>query len=123
MCVSYMRRIAQDKASALLQKMPSGVIMVNDKMEVIEVNKSFSKMLGSEIESLFELNPGLAGADVKKLVPFHKLFSTVLQNGEEYLEKDIRENGKLLHVSIFTIQKQIVGYRILQFLFLHRSRY
>lgn len=105
MCVSYMRRIAQDKASALLQKMPSGVIMVNHKMEVIEVNKSFAQMLGSEIESLFELNPGLTGAQVEKLVPFHKLFSSVLQNGEEYLEKDIRENGKLFHVSIFTIQK------------------
>lgn len=105
MCVSYMRRVAQDKASALLQKMPSGVIMVNQNMEVIEANKSFANMLGNEIESLFEINPGLAGADVSKLVPFHKLFSTVLQNGEEYLEKDIREDGKLFHVSIFTIQK------------------
>lgn len=105
MCVSYMRRIAQDKASALLQKMPSGVIMVNQNMEVIEANKSFAKMLGNEIETIFELNPGLAGADVTKLVPFHKLFSTVLQNGEEYLERDIREKGKLFHVSIFTIQK------------------
>lgn len=105
MCVSYMRRIAQDKASALLQKMPSGVVMVNEEMKVIELNESFARMLGAEVEMIYEANPGLAGADITKLVPFHKLFLSALNHGESNIEKDIRHNGRLFHVSVFTIQK------------------
>lgn len=108
MCVSYMKRVAQDKASALLQKMPSGVIMVNANMQVIELNRSFAQMMGEEMNTIYEINPGLAGADVKKLVPFHKMFSSVLQSGEEYLEKDIRVEGKMFHASIFSIQKHAI---------------
>jgi iron only hydrogenase large subunit-like protein len=108
MCVSYMKRVAQDKASALLQKMPSGVIMINAKMQVIELNLSFAQMMGEELINIYEVNPGLSGADVKKLVPFHKLFSSVLQSGEDYLEKDIRIEGKMFHASIFSIQKHAI---------------
>jgi len=108
MCVSYMRRIAQDKATALLQKIPSGVVMVNEDLKVIESNKSFSKLLGEDIEMIYEINPGLEGADLKKLVSFHKLFSSVLKSGKDIVEKDIRENNRLMHASIFTIQKHRV---------------
>jgi iron only hydrogenase large subunit-like protein len=108
MCVSYMRKIAQNKASALVQKMPSGVVMVNEHMKIIESNKNFAKILGQDIEMIYEINPGLVGADLKKVVSFHKLFASVLQSGEDIIEKDIRENGRLIHISVFTIQKNKV---------------
>lgn len=105
MCVSYMRKVANDKATVLLQKMPSGVLLVDEDMKVIESNKSFAKMMGPEIEMINETNPGLAGANVAKLVSFHKLFSSVLSTGKDIMERDVRFNDKLFKVSIFTVLK------------------
>lgn len=105
MCVSYMRKIAQDKSSALLGKIPSGVVIVNDHLKVIEANRNFARIMGGEIESIFETIPGLVDADLQKLVPFHKLFASVLATGEEHLERDVRFGSKMLHISIFSIQK------------------
>ena len=41
MCVTYMRQLAHKKANALIQKMPSAVVIVNDAMRVIEFNAAF----------------------------------------------------------------------------------
>lgn len=105
MCVSYMRKVANDKATVLLQKMPSGVLLVDEDMKVIESNKSFAKMMGPEIEMINETNPGLAGANVAKLVSFHKLFSSVLSTGKDIMERDVRFSDKIFKVSIFTVLK------------------
>ncbi len=110
MCASYMRKVASDKASALLQKMPSGVVIVDDKLKIVESNASFARILGEDIERLYAIDPGLAGADLTKTVPFHKLFASVLQTGQDTLERDVRYEKGLLHVSIFTVQQhKLVG--------------
>lgn len=108
MCVSYMKKVAHDKATTLLHKMPSGVVMVGEDLKIIESNKNFAKILGDDIESIYDFNPGLVGADLTKVISFHKLFGSVLANGENILERDVRENGKLFHVSIFSVQKHKV---------------
>ncbi|MFN3554779.1 MAG: [Fe-Fe] hydrogenase large subunit C-terminal domain-containing protein [Bacteroidales bacterium] len=104
MCVSYMRRVAQNKASVLLQRIPSGVMIVDDNLKVIECNRNMANMLGEEVKLIFEAKPGLPGADVRKLMPFHKLFRTVLDTGKDIIDREIRLNGSFLKVSIFTIQ-------------------
>lgn len=104
MCVSYMRKVAHDKASVLLQKIPSGVVLVDERLKVIEANRSLSKMLGDEVALIFEANPGMEGADLHKLLSFHKVFATVLNSGQEVLELDVKEQGRRLNVSVFTIQ-------------------
>ncbi|MCY1633579.1 [Fe-Fe] hydrogenase large subunit C-terminal domain-containing protein [Marinifilum sp. D737] len=110
MCVSYMRKIAQDKSSALLRKIPSGVVIVNDELKIIEANQSFAGILGEEIEEVYETIPGLVDADLKKIIPFHKLFASALATGVDNLERDIKHDNKMLHVSIFSIHKhKIVG--------------
>lgn len=110
MCVSYMRRVAHDKATVLLQRMPSGVIIVDDNLKIVECNQNVTKMLGSEIQSIYDANPGMAGANIQKILPFYKLFSTVLSTGTDLLDKDVKYNGHILKISIFTIQPhKIVG--------------
>ncbi|PXY02857.1 hypothetical protein DF185_01830 [Marinifilum breve] len=110
MCVSYMRKIAQDKSSALLRKIPSGVVIVNDELKIIEANQSFAGILGEEIEEVYQTIPGLVDADLKKIIPFHKLFASALTTGVDNLERDIKHENKMLHVSIFSIHKnKIVG--------------
>jgi len=104
MCVSYMRRVAQNKATVLLQRMPCGVVIVDDKLNVIECNKNLTYMLGEEVKNIFEAKPGLNGADVRKLFPFHQLFQTVLDTDKDIIDREIRLNGSFLKVSIFTIQ-------------------
>lgn len=110
MCASYMRNLAGQKSSALIQKMPSGVVIVNDKLEIVESNRNFSRIIGGDTEILYDLTPGLTGADIRKIAPFYKLFASLLQTGEKNLEKDVSYNSKLIHLSLFTIQEnKIVG--------------
>ena len=110
MCASYMRKVAHDKATVLLQKIPSGVVIIDDNLKIIESNKSFAKILGEETLMIWDVNPGLGGANLTKLVSFHKFFASLLSSGSENIECDVKHNGKLLHMSLFSIQPhKIVG--------------
>lgn len=105
MCVSYMRKLAQKKADALLKAMPTGVVVVDEGLTIVECNQNFARLLGKEIEELYETKPGLEKASLKKLVPFVDLFETVLETGIDILEKDIRYGEKILRGSIFTVER------------------
>jgi len=114
MCISYMRKIAQNKASVLLQKIPSGVVMVDENLKIIDCNRQFAELLGKETVMIFDSNPGMAGADLRKLVSFHKLFSSLLLSGEEKTENDIREGDNYYHVSVVNIQNYKIACGIIQ---------
>ncbi|MGQ1909480.1 [Fe-Fe] hydrogenase large subunit C-terminal domain-containing protein [Marinifilum sp. RC60d5] len=107
------RRLAQEASetvSAMLQKLPSGLVIVDENLKVIESNKSFVDLLGEETQMLNEIIPGLVDADLTKLISFHKLFSTVILNGEDILNRDVHFGSQLFNVSVFTIKKnKIVG--------------
>ncbi len=104
MCISYMRKIAQDKTNILLKKMPSGIVIVNDKLKVVDANKNFADILGDEVKMIFEANPGLYGADITKLIPYHNLFSQVLETGVDIIEQDIRDGERYYTLSVFSVQ-------------------
>ncbi|MEG2336443.1 MAG: (Fe-S)-binding protein, partial [Bacteroidales bacterium] len=114
MCVSCMRKEAQDKASILLQKMPYGVVMVDDNLKVMDANHKFAEMLGDEILFLFDAQPGLKGVDLKKLIPFYSHFESVLSTGVDVIEHDIRDGENYYHLSLMTIQKYKTVCGILQ---------
>jgi len=105
MCISYMRKVAQHKASVLLQKMPSGVVIVDETLHIIDCNRKFAGMMGKDTQVIFENNPGLAGADLRQLLPFHKYFSSLITSGEEMIEQDVHDHDNYFHVSVITIQK------------------
>ncbi|MDQ0291526.1 [Fe-Fe] hydrogenase large subunit C-terminal domain-containing protein [Oligosphaera ethanolica] len=111
MCVSYMRKLANKKANTLIQTMPSGVIIVQENMNVVECNRRFAEMLGDDIKDAFEVSPGLEGASAQKLVPFlTKYFDQVLETGCDISYRDIENNGSVYNVTIFTIEPhRIVG--------------
>jgi iron only hydrogenase large subunit-like protein/PAS domain-containing protein len=106
MCVSYMRDLAQKKANALVRAMPSGVVVADASLKVVECNENFVHLLGSDAEALYEAKPGLAGADLSRLLPFAELFSHVLaEEGPDSIERDLRFGERFLHGSIFVIDK------------------
>ncbi|WP_439185581.1 [Fe-Fe] hydrogenase large subunit C-terminal domain-containing protein [Carboxylicivirga taeanensis] len=114
MCVSYMRMVAHHKATILVQKIPSGVVIIDDDYKVVEMNASFARLMGAETELCYEANPGMRGADLDKLGNFAKLFKTALHTGKEYYELPVTENNKNLQLSIFNIQKHKLVTGIIQ---------
>lgn len=105
MCVSYMRKMAQNKASVLLQKMPYGFVIVNENMKVLESNKLFARICGKDALLAYDAKPGLEGADICKITSFHRLFQNLLESGNDVLEKHIHFDRTVLHITVFTIQK------------------
>ncbi|MDP4116868.1 MAG: [Fe-Fe] hydrogenase large subunit C-terminal domain-containing protein [Bacteroidota bacterium] len=110
MCVTYMRQLAQKKANALIATMPSGIVIVDDKLKIVESNLNWAKLIGEEAEMMFDVKPGLEGASLVKMVPFHNLFQNVIDSGIDIVGKEIEYNGTILLFSIFTIEKhKVVG--------------
>jgi iron only hydrogenase large subunit-like protein/uncharacterized Fe-S cluster-containing protein len=110
MCLSYMRKLAHNKANALIRTMPSGVVIVDSDLRIIECNRNFARLLGDDIEMVYDARPGLEGARLEKLTDFSREFKTVLVSGEDIEGKDIHSRDKNLYLSVFSIEKhQVVG--------------
>ncbi|WP_304239719.1 [Fe-Fe] hydrogenase large subunit C-terminal domain-containing protein [Gracilinema caldarium] len=104
MCVSYMRKLAQKKANGLIRAIPSGVVIVDNGLSIVECNYNFARILGDEALQLWEAKPGLEGASLIKLLPFHRYFQDVL-DGADAIDRDIRFNSRILHTTIFGIER------------------
>lgn len=99
-------------SSHMLHKITAGIVIINKDFKVIDSNESFSKLMGEEIENLYETIPGLLGADLNMLVPdtIYKMMSNIMASGEKSIERDVKFQNKLLHVSVVTIYKnRVVG--------------
>lgn len=127
MCVTYMRQLAHKKANALIQKMPSAVVIVDEALRVVEHNTAFASLFRGKAAGVQagrgapaagktvagEL-PALEGTSLSVLVPFHPLFTSILKSGVDVLERDLRYRETILHISIFTIEKHCIVGAILQ---------
>ena len=101
---------ALETNKTMLQKLPTAIVLVDENLKITDSNKSFVQIVGDEAKELNEVVPGLVGADLKSLIPFHKYFSSVLMSGEDITNRDVELNEKLVNISIFTIKKnKIVG--------------
>ncbi len=105
-------REASEINKAMIQKLPSGVVILDDSLKIIQANESFISLLGDEAIEINEVIPGLTGADLKTLLPYniHNLFTYVLANNENITDRDILYNDKQFSISVFVIRKEkIVG--------------
>lgn len=110
MCVSYMRQLAQKKANGLVKAIPSGVVIVNKDMTIVECNKNFARLMGSDIEEMFEIKPGLEGADLSEMTKSASLFKSALSpGGPEVIEREVREKKRILHYIVFVIEKEEIA--------------
>ena len=114
MCTAYMRKLAQKKANALMKKMPAAVVIVDADLKIIECNPSFVRLFANGAGLATEESPGLEGVDLEEVVPFHSLFSSVLETGSDIIDKDIRHRKGILHATIFSIEKNSVVGGILE---------
>jgi len=103
-------RQAAETTTAMLNKIRAGVVIVDEDLKIIESNNSFVNMLGEDAQHINEMIPGLKGAELSSLLPFPKLFSAVLNSGQDVLNRDTSIGDSVLNVSVFTIEKnKIVG--------------
>ncbi|GHU39574.1 hydrogenase [Spirochaetia bacterium] len=106
MCAAHIRNLSEKQTNGLLQAIPSGVVVVDKRLKIIDCNKSFAKFFGSEIVELFDLSPGLSGAMLDMITSAHVYFSDFLYSGDsEHEEYEFRENNKIYHLNLFTIEK------------------
>lgn len=111
MCVSFMRKLAQKQANALIKSMPAGVIIVNNNLEVIECNRKLALMFGDDLLLGYDARPGLAGADARRMLPKQlcQIIENVLENGTEVNYEAFKVAGKLYNISAFVIEKDTVA--------------
>ncbi|MEN8229029.1 MAG: [Fe-Fe] hydrogenase large subunit C-terminal domain-containing protein [Bacteroidota bacterium] len=105
-------REASEIVRRMLHKLPSMVVICDQQLKIIQTNDSFIELLGEDAKEINEVVPGLAGADLKTLLPynFYNLFTYVLTHNESITNRDLIHEGKMLNVSIFVIEKsKIVG--------------
>jgi iron only hydrogenase large subunit-like protein len=105
MCATYTRQLAQKKANALLQKMPSAVVIVDAELKIVECNADFVRQFTAGDASVKTLEGKALGA----VMPFSSLFRRVLESGEDLVSHDIRYQRSTLNTSIFTIEPRAPG--------------
>jgi PAS domain-containing protein len=101
-----------ETSRAIMNQIPSGVVIVDDKLKITSSNRSFIDLLGEEAREIDEIIPGLRGADLKTLVPvqFYKVFQNVLATGQNILSRDVKVEEAFLNLSVFSIKdKKVVG--------------
>ncbi len=105
-------REASEITRTMLQKLPSGVVILDDTLKILQANQSFIELMGEDAIEINEVIPGLTGADLKKLLPYnlYKLFTYVLVNNKNITNRDINYNERQFSLSVFVIRKnKIVG--------------
>lgn len=104
MCVSYMRKLAMNKANALIRAMPSGVVIADENLAIVECNRLFAEMMGPECVMIFEARPGMEGASLAKVAPFSRLFREALDIHGESISKDLRLGDRVIRLMVFPIE-------------------
>ncbi|MCG8698939.1 MAG: 4Fe-4S dicluster domain-containing protein [Bacteroidales bacterium] len=96
---------------AMLEKLRAGVVMVDSKLQVVKANKTFARILGEEALDIFDIVPGLEGADLKKMFPqdICQLFTYVLENAESIDSRDVRYGENILNLSIFSFHENRIA--------------
>jgi iron only hydrogenase large subunit-like protein len=105
-CASYMRNLATKKANGLIQAIPSGVVIADKNLSIVECNRQFAKLMGSETEDIWEVLPGLEGADLRKITSLASYFEAALAlDTETHTEADVRAGRTIFHINVFVIEK------------------
>jgi iron only hydrogenase large subunit-like protein len=104
MCVSHMRKLAMNKANALIRAMPSGVVIADENLSIVECNRLFAEMMGPDCLMIYEARPGMEGASLAKVAPFSKLFAEALNSHGEPIRKDLRVGDRVIRLMVFPIE-------------------
>ena len=102
-----MAQSTSDMMNNMLEKLPTGVVIVDNNLKILHSNQSFINIIGEDAKAISDIIPGLVGADIKTLMPFnvYNMFTFVLKEDEPVVSKDIHFEESMLNISIFPIKK------------------
>jgi PAS domain-containing protein len=105
-----MRKLAMNKANALIRAMPSGVVIADENLAIVECNRLFAEMMGPEALMVYDARPGMEGALLAKVAPFSRLFRKALEEQGEPVRKELRVGDRVIRLMIFPIESgRMVG--------------
>lgn len=109
-------REASDTLSAMLEKLPSGVVIVDNNLKVVHSNMAFVNIIGDEAREISEIIPGMKGADLKSLLPFaiYNMFTFTLRQDESIVSRDVKFDDRILNISVFPIRTNRISGAILR---------
>lgn len=107
MCLNYLRKLSDQKANALIHTMPSGVIMVDNNLNIIESNSAFASLMGEDCSTIYSVNDGLNGVALKKILPQYKSFQKCLNSGCSS-ETIIKVKDKIIKCIVYSVVDYLV---------------
>ncbi|MGE4288206.1 MAG: [Fe-Fe] hydrogenase large subunit C-terminal domain-containing protein [Salinivirgaceae bacterium] len=108
----------------MMQKIPSGIVIIDKDLKIIQSNKRFINLLGEDAETINEVIPMLKGADLKSLLPPNvtNLFQYAINSDDGIENRDIVIEQQLLNISIFPIKRGEVAGAVIRDMFLPEVR-
>lgn len=110
---------ASETMNSMLDKLPNGVVIVDNDLKILHSNESFLNIIGEDARSIAEIIPGLRGADLKTLLPFnvYNIFSFVLRENESVISRDVQLENRMFNISIFPIRQNRIAGAVIRDLF------
>ncbi len=110
MCLSFLRQQAQKKANALLHCIPSAIVLADQALKILDCNRHFASLFDKSLLEVYEICPGLAGASLKRILPFPELFEEVLKSNCSLHREALHVENRIFDLTIFSIEPgQVVG--------------
>ncbi|MCI7642901.1 MAG: 4Fe-4S binding protein [Lentisphaeria bacterium] len=114
MCLSFLKKQAQNKSNALVKYIPAGVVIVDRHLRIIECNRHFADLFDESTQIAYEATPGLPGVDLKLILDFYDLFESVLESGKEIVRNNYMYGDRILDIAIFSIDTNHTAGAIIQ---------
>jgi iron only hydrogenase large subunit-like protein len=110
---------ASETMNSMLNKLPNGVVIVDNELKILHSNESFLSIIGEDARTIADVIPGLRGADLKTLLPFnvYNIFSFVLKENESVISRDVQLEDRMFNVSIFPIRQNRIAGAVIRDLF------
>lgn len=114
MCHTYLRKSFQRTSNALIKYIPAGVVLVDDKLQIVEANRHFAELIDESTITIYDSLGNLTGVPLESLVDFSDLFESVLSNGGEIEKFNQVFKDKILNISVFSITPGKVAGAVIQ---------
>jgi iron only hydrogenase large subunit-like protein len=97
---------AANSLTSVINMLSAGVVLVDNKLKIVETNHKFIDIIGEEAELINEVIPGLKGADLKSMIPpaISSMFEFAIQNNESIVDKDITIENRKFILNVFTVE-------------------
>jgi hypothetical protein len=83
-------------------------------MRIIECNRRFAELLGSDALELYDNSGGLDGVEMREISSIQWLFMRALSQQMESVETDVKLRDSVLHATVFTIEQEHLAGGIFQ---------